>query len=1055
MIDPKKTNIQLPLSAFSIITLFIALMIIGIAVMPILSVQLFPSPSLRTVFIDFDWPSTPAEIVEQHVTTQIEGVISTINGVKSTTSLSSNGHGHVQAILDDNINTSAVRYEIATLLRQIYPNLPAGTSYPMIYTNENSKKDEIFILSYTISGIGSTASIQQFAEKYIEPQLALITGVSKVNIYGAAKNAWNVFYDPEKMNLYNISDYEISAGINQYFTKYELGKVSVHDEKAADIYSYLSLKIATGKEINWNKIPIKKFGKRTLFLTDIAKIYHGEQIPRSFYRVNGSNTINLEITAARSENYIVLADKIKKKIELLSQQLPAKYSIELAYDASEYLKHELSKIIWRSLITIALLLVVIILVSRQLSYVLLILISLSCNLLIGFLVYYLLKLEIHLYSLAGISISMGIIIDNSIVVIDHIRHKNNLRVFLAVTGATLAIIGAISIIFFLGDQQQTKLLDFAWVVIINLAVSMLVAFFLIPSLIEKLPKLQKANIFSTARQRNIVLWNTFYIRFICFGRRFKVCLIFLIILIFGVPLFLLPLKIQKNTLWARVYNQSFGSNLYVEFIGPFVSTVLGGSLRLFILESDRFSSTVTNLEKTELKIDINMPIGSTVLQMNNVVRSFDNYLKQFPEVEQFKSRVSTGVYATITIKFRKDFANGSFPFLLKNRLEIKAANTGLADFSIVGIGQGFNNRLNIQSTNCALTLSGYNYQDLKRIAEQVKSLLIENSRVESIIISSERLGLGTKNNYEYVFEVNDPEKLLTNNLSLRLINNSLTAFSDEEKIVNTIFDKGDYVPIIISSGNKKASVWQVMNGAVKSDSGNYVRLKEFASIKKENTNGQILRVNQQYQLVVNYNFIGDRELAKLISNRTVEYISKDLALGYDIKGNEPNFWEKSKETLVWAIVLTIAIVFVICAVLLNSLRQSLAVIAMIPISFVGVFLAGYLLKYRFDEGSYTAFVILCGVVVTAALYILNDYNNAANDYPTKSKLLLYLKAYNSKIIPILLSRFSILIGVVPIIIYSQNEPFWYPMAISTASGLLFSMIGILVFLPLFLKGIDK
>ena len=94
--------------------------------------------------------------------------------------------------------------------------------------------------------------------------------------------------------------------------------------------------------------------------------------------------------------------------------------------------------------------------------------------------YKLLKLEIHLYSLAGITVSFGIIIDNSIVMIDHYRHHGNKKVFLAILAATLTTIGSLCIIFFLDEDQRINLIDFTWVMIVNLGISLFVALFFIP-----------------------------------------------------------------------------------------------------------------------------------------------------------------------------------------------------------------------------------------------------------------------------------------------------------------------------------------------------------------------------------------------------------------------------------------------------------------------------------------------------------------------------------------------------------------------------------------------
>jgi multidrug efflux pump subunit AcrB len=148
-------------------------------------------------------------------------------------------------------------------------------------------------------------------------------------------------------------------------------------------------------------------------------------------------------------------------------------------------------------------------VSRQLKYLLLISIALLSNLLLAFILYKAFKIDIHLYSMAGITISVGIMIDNSILVIDHLHHKKDMRIFLAVLGATLSTLGAVCIVFFLDEMQQVHLLDFAWVLIINLSISIVISLFLIPALMQKI-RLKKSGLKRQAsRKRKVVKWNRF------------------------------------------------------------------------------------------------------------------------------------------------------------------------------------------------------------------------------------------------------------------------------------------------------------------------------------------------------------------------------------------------------------------------------------------------------------------------------------------------------------------------------------------------------------------
>src|SRR5690606_17561661 len=219
---------------------------------------------------------------------------------------------------------------------------------------------------------------------------------------------------------------------------------------------------------------------------------------------NGLNTINMTIYAEQGVNTIDLANTVKAKVINLNKMLDTGYSIKLTQDTTEYVVEELQKIQKRTLFSFLILLILILLINKSFKYLAILFLSIVTNLLIAVIFYYLFKVELQLYSFAGITISFGIIIDNSIIMIDHIRNKGNKKAFLAILAATLTTIGALMIIFLLEESQQADLLDFALVIAINIGVSLLVSLYYVPALLEKMNLSKKRIRFSIKRKRRIV-----------------------------------------------------------------------------------------------------------------------------------------------------------------------------------------------------------------------------------------------------------------------------------------------------------------------------------------------------------------------------------------------------------------------------------------------------------------------------------------------------------------------------------------------------------------------
>lgn len=221
-------------------------------------------------------------------------------------------------------------------------------------------------------------------------------------------------------------------------------------------------------------------------LDKLIKVRHVEERPQSYYRINGLNSVYLYITAEETANQLNLSGEVKHLMGELQQKMPPGYEVHISYDATEYIQKELDKIYFRTGLTVLILLLFVALITRNLRYLFLIVTSLAVNISVAVILYYAFGLEMQLYSLAGITISLNLVIDNTIVMTDHILHRRNLKAFVSVLAATLTTIGALVIIFFLDEKIRLNLQDFAAVVIINLAVSLFVALFFVPSMIDKI-----------------------------------------------------------------------------------------------------------------------------------------------------------------------------------------------------------------------------------------------------------------------------------------------------------------------------------------------------------------------------------------------------------------------------------------------------------------------------------------------------------------------------------------------------------------------------------------
>ncbi|MBQ3212903.1 MAG: efflux RND transporter permease subunit, partial [Alistipes sp.] len=206
---------------------------------------------------------------------------------------------------------------------------------------------------------------------------------------------------------------------------------------------------------------------------------------------------------------------------------------------------------------------------------------------------------------------------------------------------------------------------------------------------------------------------------------------------------------------------------------------------------------------------------------------------------------------------------------------------------------------------------------------------------------------------------------------------------------------------------------------------------------------------QSYEIMVGFDFVGSYELSRRLVEKSVKMLNEEiLPLGYH--ADAPGYsYEEEKKTQVALIALVVAIIYVMCAIIFESLRKPLVIIMMIPISFIGVFLTFGFTEFRFDQGGFAAFVLLCGIVVNAGIYLINEWDNC-RAISSKRSVRLYLMAYNHKIVPIMLTILSTILGLVPFLHDGPEEVFWFAFAVAAMSGTLFSLVALIIYLPIFM-----
>nr|WP_044159484.1 efflux RND transporter permease subunit [Bacteroides reticulotermitis] len=1051
-------------SAFTLIVAFICVALVGLVLVPLLPVKLNPSRNLPGFSVHFSMHGTSARVVEMEATSKLESMLARVKGVRQISSTSGNGWGSINVNLDKHADLAVARFEASAIIRQTWSELPDGVSYPYIQMKSSDQKSQKPFISFTINAPSTPYLIQEYAEEHIKTRLAQIPGIYKINLSGATPMEWQLEYDYDQLQTLGVTTGEVQQAIRLHYQKEFLGTYDV--EQMSGEKEWIRLALVPEKNdrlFDAGQIQVKIKDGRIIRLDELVKVSRAEEEPQSYYRINGLNSIYLSVVAEESANQLTLSKQITDFMESLRATLPFGYEIHTSYDATEFIDAELSKIYLRTGATLVILLLFVLLITFSPKYLFLIVCSLSINMAIAVIFYYAFGLEMQLYSLAGITVSLNLVIDNTIVMSDHYLRCRNRKAFMSILAATVTTMGALVIIFFLDEKIRLNLQDFAAVVIINLGVSLLVALFLVPSLIDKMGMERRKSYLSRLSSRRVhlrvfsrighkirrfpVYFTRFYSWFIQILCRWRIAVCVLLLLAFGLPVFLLPDKMGGEGAWPTIYNHTLGTSTYKESIKPLVDKALGGSLRLFV-EKVYEGSYFSRKEEVVLYANANLPNGSTLEQMNTLIKRMEAYLSEFKEIKQFQASVESAQRASLSIYFDKEHQQSGFPYTLKARITSKALQLGGGSWSVYGLeDQGFSNDVRETAGSFRVKMYGYNYDELYGWAVKLKEKLLTHRRIKEVAIGSNFSWW--KDDYrEFYFDL-DRRRMAEEGIVAGQLFAALRPIYGRDMNVGTVATENGSEKIKLTSRQSNEwDVWAMQYNALRIGGRDY-KLSELAKVEKGQMPQEVSKENQQYRLCLQYEYIGSSEQGDKLLEKDLEELSELLPMGYTAKSEKANWhWGGKGNKQYYLLLIVIAIIFLISSILFNSLKQPLAIIFVIPISYIGVFLTFYWFRLNFDQGGFASFILLCGVTVNASIYILNEYNAIRKRQPRLASVKAYVKAWNTKIIPIFLTVTSTILGFIPFMIGAEKEGFWFPLAAGTIGGLIMSVIGVFIFLPI-------
>lgn len=1006
---------------FSILLIMCILMVIGVALTPRLDISNEPRPEQgKTLTITYWWQNASAKVVEQNVTSRIEAAVSSVKGVEKVSSVSEFGSGRITVEMKPKANVSMAKFEIASILRQLRPKLPKNMSFPVVSGGEvdasRADDDEVkLILTYQLNADMSEEQMRQLAEKESKHDIEKIAGVNNVQVSGTKFQYMEISYDANEIGVYGLTNNDIVEAVRNFTGREDvIGEVTTNQGRVT-VPLILTSK---GNGKTFEQMPLSTIDGKIIYLNNLTTCNIRQKQPESYYRVNGMNSVYVNVYADKDASVVSVSGKVKDALEKSANSFIAKHST-LTYDRAKIQMKEFYTLLLRSSLTLVILLLFVWLAGgRKWIYTGIIAFALLANILMAVLLYWLFDIRLHPMSMAGITVSLGIIIDSTIVMVDHYGYYRNRKAFIGVLAAMLTTIGSLVIVFWLPDFLRYDLKDFSVVVMINLAIAIIVASVFVPALIERARLFSRKTITTrTLRVRLVIAFSHIYQRYVgwCQHR-------------FGRWAFLLVFAL-----------------------------LFAGSLYYFV---ECLDSNTYRPKKPRMMLYIRgqMPVGGSVQELNEKIKEIEAFLTQYnKEIRKFETSI-WGRGGSIDVDFTDEALHTSFPYMLENRVIGKLVSIGGADWATYGVSErGFSNSLQLQYRSNSIQLVGYDYDRLYAFAEEMYRELRKNNRVADLIIRTP----GHENQENELYMEYDRRALALSGLSPQNIYYTLRNLLEGGNADDIEISENRKMPVVVRPSTKESfDEWKLRNSHV-NVGGRDVRPSGFMDINQREAKNVIPRENQEYILEVAFNVLGSYTYTYRLLSRTIEKYNHYLPVGFRCKDRTYGAYE-DEGTQYWLIGLVAVIIFFIIAILFESLMQALAVVSLIPVSFIGLFLTYYITGVPFGTGGFAAMVLLAGLTVNAGIYIICQNNNQQDlrillaNWDKREKHRIgckkYVTAFNHKIIPILLTILSTVLGMIPFLIDGpDSQPFWYSLAVGTIGGLMFSIVPIFLFLPCVLR----
>jgi len=988
-------SIKRPVATTMII---ITMIFAGLMTIFSLPTALLPDFDIPVVLVQTTWVGASPEDVDKLITKEIEDAVTKVKGIDKITSYSNQDYSTVVIEFEYGYDNDEKQREVQTEIDKIQNELPEDIDAPVVSKVDINAKP---VITYSFTGADLT-ELYNIADIKIKPKLEKIDGVGEVQITGGLEEQILVSIDPEKIKSFNLdintikdlialSNINIPSGILKYGDKEYTVRINGELKSVEEV----------------KNIVIENKGGNVLRLKDVANVVFTVKDTESYARRDGNRAIQVSATKSKGGNSVAIATKVKEEIENIKKQLPDNIKMDIEYDSSIDINNSISNVKDNAITGLILASIVLLIFLKNWRATLIVSIAIPVSVIFTFFFLGVKGINLNIISLMGLALGVGMLVDNSIVVLDNIfRHMTELKKpkfqaardgaaemaipILASTGTTVAVF--LPIVFQKGLAREI-FHDLSYTITFALLSSLVVALTFVPMAASKFLN-EKMKI----DKEGIVIRGLKHVYE----------------------------KLMRKTLkW-------YGVILTIAItIGLFIfSNVLFGKYGKSSFFPDQDESRYTIVAKPAKGLDVEK-VNKIALQLEDIVKD-DSYTRGYSITVE-----KDGIALQVEVPKKKERKNKETMKQIADNIRPKLKDIKDVDLEVKetvehGPQQGSVGTVEIK-------LFGDDFEELIKISNDFKE---EFKKVPNFVDISSTYNGGVP---QAKIEI---DRVKAQYYGLRVSQIAMYIayqIRGEDSITIKTGTKEIDVTVRLEE-NRRKTLEDILELDIPSPVSGTIKLREIANITTVEGPAQITKQDKSKVISVGFN------LYEIDMGRAVEKI-KEIAknykfpsgVTYDIGGDFESRGEVFGQ-LGFAMLVGIFLIYFILAVQFESFVTPIIVMASVPLAVIGVFFGMVITDTPFDVMVMVGIIMLAGIVVNNAI-VLIDYINIlrARGEGLKESI---VDAGRTRLRPILMTTLTTVFGMVPLAIgFGEGSEFYKGMAVAVIFGLSMSTLLTLIFIP--------